>query len=289
LKKEVIFVDNGSSDGTADMVRKNFPETLIIKNRENIGFARANNLAYPKSKGKYILMLNSDAFIKIDTLQKTIDFMEQNRECGVLGCRLIDKEGQLMPSARYFPTPWRSFLNASGIGQKFPNNPFLRGTDNMKWDHCSLREIDWVPGCFLLTRRKIINEIGFLDNAFFLYRDDCDFCLRVKKKGWKVVFYPGTEVMHIGGASAEKIGQITSSGRQNEKLELHSEFLYFRKNHGILYVVLDLFFICLLDIMRVVKRILSRKKTAEIRQISKHMRLAYDSMIVTKFGKRPIY
>ncbi|MCQ9206668.1 MAG: glycosyltransferase family 2 protein [Omnitrophica bacterium] len=288
LKKEIIFVDNASSDGTAEMIKIDFPEVVLVESTKNLGFIRANNLAYEKVKGKFILLLNSDAFIEEDTLQKTINFMKTNQRCGVLGCRLVDINGNLQPSARYFPTPWRIFLSYSGIGYKFPDIPFLRGIDNMKWNHRSVREIDWVPGCYFLIRRDAIDEIGFLEKDYFLYYDDCDFCLRAKRKGWKVLFYPETEVIHLGGATLKRMNEVTSKGGQNEKFRLRSEFIYFRKHYGILYTLLDFFFIIALDYMEILERLLIQKKHFRTSDKLKHIRMAYDNLVVTRFGERPV-
>ena len=111
LTKEILFVDNGSVDGTADHVAEHFPEVTLIRSPTNLGFIRANNLAYKRANGKYILMLNSDAFVCENTLQETVDFMRKHPETGVVGARLVGRDGVLQPSARYFPTPLKSFLN----------------------------------------------------------------------------------------------------------------------------------------------------------------------------------
>ena len=115
LHKEIIYVDNGSTDGTVEMIKEQFPDTILIESPTNLGFTRANNLAYPKVRGKYILLLNADAFVGTDSLQQSYDFMEQHPECGVLGCRLIIRDGTMQPSARYFPTPWKFFLTQAGL------------------------------------------------------------------------------------------------------------------------------------------------------------------------------
>jgi GT2 family glycosyltransferase len=160
LNKEIIYVDNGSKDDTVGLVREKFPEVIILESPVNLGFSRANNLGYTKAQGKYVLLLNSDAFINAETLQKTYDFMEQNSDCGILGCCLVGIDGQLQPSARYFPTSWRMFLE--NIGKTNPKISFLKGVDDMQQDHNSILECDWVPGCYLLTRKKIIYNLFYV-------------------------------------------------------------------------------------------------------------------------------
>jgi len=286
LNKEIIYVDNGSTDGTVEMVRKKFPDTVIIESPTNLGFIRANNLGYPKANGKYILMLNSDAFVGKDSLQETYDFMEQHPVCGVIGCRLVDREGVMQPSARYFPTPWKFFLTK--IGRVNNKIPFLKGIDNMEQDHNRIFECDWVPGCYLLSRKNIIDELEFfLREDFFMYYDDSDICLRIKRKGWKVFFYPN-DVIHLGGANSAKLTEITEKGKQIEKYNLESEFIYFRKNYNIFYMLYDFFLIVIVGILRILKRVLRFKKV-EKKTTWGPMVLATQILIKTRFGNKPIH
>ena len=148
LTKEIIFVDNGSVDGTADHVAKHFPEVTLICSPTNLGFIRANNLAYKQAKGEFILMLNSDAFVTENTLRKTVDFMRQHPDTGVVGARLVGRDGVLQASARYFPTPLKTFLNQVGLLGRVP---FVGLLDDLTWDHKSVRDCDWVVGCCLRT------------------------------------------------------------------------------------------------------------------------------------------
>ncbi|HID99905.1 MAG TPA: glycosyltransferase, partial [Thiotrichaceae bacterium] len=287
LNKEIIYVDNGSTDGTVEMVNKNFPEIIILESQVNLGFTRANNLAYPKVTGKYILMLNADAFVGKDSLQESYDFMEQHSECGVLGCRLIDREGTMQPSARYFPTPWNLFLSQMGwVNNKMT---FLKGVDNMVQDHRRIFECDWVPGCYMFTRQKIINDLDFfLRHDLFMYFDDADICFRIKNKGWKVFFYPNN-VIHLGGANSAKITEITEKGKQIEKYNLESEYLYFRKNYNVFYVLADFFLIVLAAFLRVIKKVFFFKKNIVIKKTLGRVALAFNILVKTRFGKVPIH
>ena len=209
LAKEILFVDNGSVDGTADYVAEHFPEVTLIRSPTNLGFIRANNLAYKQAKGKYILMLNSDAFVLENTLQETVDFMRQHRETGVVGVRLVGRDGVLQPSARYFPTPLKSFLNRLGLLGKVP---LVGPLDDLSWDHKSTRDCDWVVGCYLLTRKDLVDTMGFfLREDFFMYNDDNDLCLRIKKLGYKVTYYP-VDCIHLGGATTKKMTKTSKKG-----------------------------------------------------------------------------
>ncbi|RKZ46817.1 MAG: hypothetical protein DRR16_10475 [Candidatus Parabeggiatoa sp. nov. 3] len=287
LNKEIIYVDNGSTDGTVQMVKEKFPETVIIESPTNLGFIRANNLGYPKANGKYVLMLNSDAFVGSDSLQESYDFMEQHPECGVLGCRLIDREGTMQPSARYFPTPWNLFL--TNIGMVKNTIPFLKGVDNMEVDHSRIFECDWVIGCDLFTRKEIVDELDFfLREDFFMYFDDADLCLRIKRKGWKVFFYPN-DVIHLGGINSAKLTEVTEKGKFTEKYNLESEYLYFRKNDNVFYVLADFFLIVLAAFLRVIKKVFFFKKNIVIKKTLDRVALAFNILVKTRFGKVPIH
>lgn len=288
LNKEIIYVDNGSTDGTVDMVREKFPEVIIIESPVNLGFTRANNLGYAKVRGKYVLMLNSDAFVAPETFNKTYDFMEKNPDCGVLGCRLVGRDGQLQPSARYFPTPWRMFLTS--IGKTNPHIPFLKGVDNMQQDHNRIFECDWVPGCYLLTRKKIIDEMGFfLRHELFLYYDDVDLCLRIKRRGWKVIFYP-EDVIHLGGGNTSKMSELTEKGRQISKYNLEAEYVHFRQNYNLFYVLLNFFFIIFFAIIKNIRRVLLfKKRPDDARATFEYVAMAYDILVKTKFGNQSIH
>jgi len=284
LDKEIIYVDNGSHDGSVAMIREKFSEVIVIESPINMGFGRANNLAYPNTRGKYILMLNADAFIGQDTLQESYDFMEQHSEYGVLGCRLIDRHGIMQPSGRYFPTPWKIFLEK--IGRVQHHIPFFQGIDNLKRDHTRVFECDWVTGCYLFVRKQCIYELDFfLNHDFFMYYDDVDLCLRIKRKGWKVCFYPN-DVIHLGGANSAELAQVTKQGKQIETYALESEFLYFRKNYNIIYVAADFCLIILFAILKTIKKFL---KQQPLKNTWRQVFLSARVLRATHFGKKQLH
>ena len=187
-----------------------FPEVELIKSPENLGFIRANNLAYRDAHGRYILMLNSDAFVGPETLQTFVDFMEGHPECGVTGCRQVDRDGNVKLSARNFPTPSRIFLTKMGWAGKLP---FWKDINDMSRGHDSVMECDWVSGCFLVVRKDIVDGFGyFLRPDYFMYNDDNDLCLRLNRQGWKTYFLP-EKVIHLGGANNEKIARLSEDVR----------------------------------------------------------------------------
>jgi N-acetylglucosaminyl-diphospho-decaprenol L-rhamnosyltransferase len=267
LRLQIIVVDNASGDGSVDFLRARYASVELIANSTNVGFARANNQALPLVRGRYVLLLNTDAFVSCDTLQKTVDFMDSHPRYGVLGVKLVGSDNTLQPSCRYFPTPWNIFLAATGLGRFFPGT---RLVDDMSWDHAVERECDWVPGCYYLVRREVIERVGLFDPRYFLYYEEIDHCRAVRQAGWSVVYYPFTQVTHIGGKSAESYGQLTSSGRQIFPLQIESELLYFRKHHGLKGVFGAVLLAMLSDAMRGCKGLLQRGDMARFGEAARH-------------------
>lgn len=241
-KVEVFVVDNASSDGSADMVEKEFKSIQLIRSAANLGFAGGNNLAIRKCTGEFVLLLNPDSVLSSGVIEKTIDYMESDSECGVLGIKLLNSDGKLQPCARKIPNPFFKFLVITGIANKFKNNSILGGPDYSWWDHSSTKEVGWVVGAYFLIRKKLIDQIGMLDDRYFLYFEEIDFCLNAKRKGWKVIFYPFAEILHIGGQSSiASKGKVSSAGKQLINYRIKSEFRFYRKNFNILYVFLSAF------------------------------------------------
>jgi N-acetylglucosaminyl-diphospho-decaprenol L-rhamnosyltransferase len=230
LSLQTIVVDNASRDNSVELIRSRYPAVELITNATNVGFGRANNQALPRFRGRYLLLLNTDAFVSPDTLSRTLLFMEQNAHCGILGVKLVGEDGSLQPSCRFFPNPWNVFLAANGLDRYFPNAKFV---DDMGWDHGTTRNCDWVPGCFYLVRKQVIDQIGLFDPRFFLYYEEVDHCHRAGQAGWNVSYFAGTQVVHVGGESAKTDATLTSAGRQIARLQIESELLYFRKNYGL--------------------------------------------------------
>lgn len=230
LQVRYWVVDNASRDDSVAVLRTQFPFVGLEVNVENAGFGRANNQLLEHVQGDYVLLLNTDAFVQPETLQRTLAYMDAHPRCGVLGVKLVGRDGALQRSCRYFPTPWNVFLARTGLGRFLPQT---RMVDDMKWDHASVRECDWVPGCYYLVRRQVLDQLGLFDPRFFLYYEEVDHCKRVKEAGWQVVYYPYTSVVHIGGESAKSEGKLSAAGRQISALQIESELLYFRKHHGL--------------------------------------------------------
>ncbi len=283
LRLQIIVVDNASRDASVNILRKRRSAIELIENSVNVGFGRANNQALSLASGRYILLLNTDAFVAPDTLSTTIAFMDAHPAFGVLGVRLVSPDGSLQPSCRYFPTPWNVFVAATGIQKWFPRT---RLVDDMAWDHDAVRRCDWVPGCYYLIRREVIERIGLFDPRFFLYSEEVDHCRRVKEAGWEVVYYPHTRVVHTGGESATSVGQLDPLSRQLSPLQVESEFLYFRKHHGMTGVIAAVVLGAVTGAFRAGSSLIRRRDPARAAQVFRHLRLMMQVSFATRLGAR---
>jgi GT2 family glycosyltransferase len=279
-----LVVDNASADNSLECLATICPEAILLANEKNVGFGRANNQLVEHLLGKYALLLNTDAFVDADSLSKTLEYMEAHPDCGVLGVRLVGREGELQPSCRYFPTPMNVFLSRTGLGRFFP---VVKMVDDMNWDHASVRECDWVPGCYYLIRREVIDQVGLFDPRFFLYYEEVDHCKRAKQAGWKVVYYPHTTVVHIGGESAKSVDELNAASRQVPKLQIESELLYFRKHHGLPGLAWHMLLVTLGDLILALKALLKRRGLPAIKACWEHARVTWALLRDTKLASQP--
>lgn len=202
---EVILIDNASSDSSVEKIREGFPQIRLIENQENVGFAKANNQGMRIATGRYVLLLNSDTIVQTDTLEIMVRFMDENPDVGASGCKVILPDGSLDKACRRgFPTPSASFYYVFGISKLFPHVPRF---NQYQLGHLNPDEeypIDCLVGAFMLVRRKAIDEVGMLDEQFFMYGEDVDWCYRIKQAGWTNYYYPKTHIIHYKGASSRK-------------------------------------------------------------------------------------
>jgi len=283
-KMEVVIVDNASKDHSAEILRNEYPNIRLIENKDNVGFGRANNQALPYINSRYVLLLNTDAFVEPDTIAKTVQYMDANPQCGILGVKFLGRDGELQPSCRFFPTPWNIFLNRTGLKRIFKN---VRLVDDMVWDHSTIRNCDWVPGCYYLIRKDVIDQIGLFDPRYFLYYEEIDHCFSAKKAGWHVTFFPYTTVVHLGGESAKSEGEITEAGRQIESLQIESELLYFRKNYGFSTVILNVLLLNLADFVQLLKDLVRLKRPRVYGVLLAHSLLVWNLLFRTRIGTLP--
>jgi len=193
---EIIVVDNDSDDNTIEMVNSMFPDVKIIANPENVGYSKAINQGVKASSGQYILILNADTIIKTGAIQTLLAFMEKNPDTGVAGPKLLYPDGGLQYSCRTFQTLKTILLRRTFLSKIFPKSRTLRDHLMLGWDHGSQKEVDWLVGAVLMVRRKAFEQIGLMDERYFLYFEDVDLCYRMKTAGWKVFYVPQAEIIH---------------------------------------------------------------------------------------------
>jgi len=225
---EVIVIDNASSDGSAEMVRKNFPKVSLIENSENRGFAAANNQGITIAKGRYVLLLNSDTIILDNAIDKTLSFADAHPEAGVVGCQVWENSETIQMTCFRFPSVFNLFLSAFWLNKIFKHNRILGREWMLWWGRDSEREVDVISGSFMFVRRKAIDEAGLMDEDYFLYYEETDWCYRFANAGWKILFWPGAKILHWhGGRNSSK----------QEALKMFVQFqksllIFFRKHYG---------------------------------------------------------
>jgi GT2 family glycosyltransferase len=281
---QIIVVDNGSKDGSVELLRSLGDQIELVCNVDNVGFGRANNQCLPAVRGSYVLLLNTDAFIGSDALNKTLCYMVAHPNCGVLGVRLVGRDGSLQPSCRYFPTVFNVFLSSAGISGWFP---WVRVVDDLVWDHSTERDCDWVPGCYYLVRREVLDDVGLFDPRFFLYYEEVDHCRAVKAAGWSVTYFAGVNIVHIGGESAKSNGDFTSSSRQISALQIESELLYFRKHSGLSGLLTHLMLTIVAALILTAKALVRLRGTDHIASLWRHVIQVMSFAQRTGFGARP--
>jgi len=222
---EVIVVDNGSSDNSALMVGQRFPEVVLIKNEQNIGYAAANNKGIDIATGRYVLVLNSDIVIVDNAIAETVEFADIHSGAAVVSCKVCNPDNSVQATCFMYPSLLNMILADTYLNRIFKNNKFF-GRERMtwfKWDYSF--ELDVVAGCFMLVRREAIEQVGLMDESFFMYSEETDWCYRFGEANWEVVYTPHTKIIHLGGQSS----------RQNAPqmiLQLRGSVLQFLKKHS---------------------------------------------------------
>ena len=227
---ELIVVDNGSTDGSPGLLRelkiKN-EKLKIILNEKNVGFARAVNQGIAKTISNYILLLNPDTEIKENTLEKMINFMEENQECGILGGKILNLDGSIQSSVRKFPNLLSQIFVLLKLHHFLRNLSPIKKYFALDFDYSKTQEVDQIMGSFFMIKKEVIDRIGLFDEKFFLWFEEVDFCKRAKDAGWKIYYYPEAEIIHQKAASFSQVLPIKNQWQFNKSL-----LYYFRKHHS---------------------------------------------------------
>lgn len=253
LDFEVFVVDNASSDKSVEMVKTGFPQIKLIDNKENIGFAKANNQAIKQAQGEFVLLLNPDTEILDNSLEKTISFMGTHREAGIAGCRILNSDHSAQPSVRKFPDLWSQIIILLKLHHLLPK--FISHYLIPDFDYSKTQEVEQVMGAFFMIRKEIFERIGFFDENFYIWFEEVDFCKRVKNCGGKIYYTSEAEIIHHQGQSFKQILSL-----QKQKIFNRSLRYYFKKHHSaIKYFIISIFSLFSLPLAYLVQ-ILKRKK-----------------------------
>ncbi len=199
---DIVVVDNSSHDGTPEAIAEQFPTVTLMRASGNLGFAKANNLGMRLSAGDYVCLINSDVVVPPGCLEKMILFMEGNPDIGMLGPKMVSPDGTVGQSVMLLPTVWNSFCCALGLHSLFRNSNLLSGYMMSGFEYDKVSDVEVLTGWFWVVRRSALEQVGGLDEQFFMYGEDIDWCHRFLKAGWRVVFYPEAEALHYGAASS---------------------------------------------------------------------------------------
>ena len=201
---EVIVIDNDSYDGTVQDIQSSFPNISIIENKTNKGFAKAVNVGIKQSNGDFICLLNPDVIIKDNTFSTLIEYLESNKNTGCIGPKVLNVDGTVQHSCkRSFPTPLNAIFRLFSIDKIFPKSKIF-GKYNLTYlDVNKIHKVDAISGAFMMFNKKIVTEIGLLDENFFMFAEDIDFCYRIKNKGYDIIYNPNAEIMHYKGESVK--------------------------------------------------------------------------------------
>ncbi len=225
ISAQIWVVDNASTDGTVGFIEKEYPDVKVIANEVNLGFAKANNLVLRKIKARYFCLINPDTIVQEDTFSTVLEYFEQNQDAGMVGCKILNPDGSLqLACRRSFPTPWIAFTKIIGLSRLFPGSRTF-GRYNLTYlDPEISYEVEAISGSFMVIRRRVVEEVGMLDEDFFLYGEDLDWCYRISKSGWKIIYLPTTQIIHFKGESSRR------SGFDSMRLFYQAMHLFVRKH-----------------------------------------------------------
>jgi N-acetylglucosaminyl-diphospho-decaprenol L-rhamnosyltransferase len=224
LEVEIIVVDNASTDGTAAALRAAFPTANVIVNPSNLGFGRGNNVGLAAAAGRYLLLLNSDAFVQLGSLRALVEFMDAHPDAGACGPMLLNSDGTLQPSGRSLPSVWSVFVGMTKFYRLWKRNFYLeRGRD-----YRQAARVGEISGAVLLVRREVYERLGGFDPNFFIYYEDVDWCKRMNVVGYAIYYVPTAQVTHLWQGTSQSVSQLAYQAGQD------SLRYYFAKHHGLL-------------------------------------------------------
>lgn len=225
LRWECVVVDNASSDGTPELVERDSSPTRVVRTGANLGYAKAVNRGFAETHGRYVLVSNPDCEWREGSLHELVTWLDAHPRCAIAAPRIRNTDGSLEYSARSYPGPLAFLFNRySLLSRLLPGNPWTRRYLLLDWDHASPRNVDWVSGAAMLVRRVAVTEVGGMDEAFFMFNEDVDWCRRMNQAGWSVDYVPAAEtVHHIGASRGESTNRVI--------IERHRGMIHYMRKH----------------------------------------------------------
>jgi GT2 family glycosyltransferase len=227
LVREIIVVDNASTDGSPEMVAAEFPDVTLIRSARNLGFAKGNNVGLAAASGSWLALVNSDVIVHPNCLRRLLEFLREHDDVGLVGPKVLGRDGQLQRTCRKLPTLWNTACRAFALDNLFSRWPLFSGREMRHWSQDSEADVEVLSGCFWMARGAAVERVGQLDERFFFYAEDVDWCKRFWDAGWKVVFVPKATATHFGGGSSAR-----APLRYSVEM-LRANRAYWRKHHGL--------------------------------------------------------
>lgn len=226
---EIIIVDNASSDGSSEMVRVQFPECKLIESKDNLGFAKGNNVAVEEASGKYILYLNPDTEVVTNAIHGMFRFLETSKAYGAVGCKLTDVQGNIQfTCASAFPTPLSELSFLFLLNRFFPKSKYFSARELDYWDHMDSKDVDCLSGACIMAKRELIEKLGGFDGNIFMYSEDLDLCYRILKENQRIYYLSTETIIHNEGASSRKKNKLHFAALMQKQ----SNYYFIRKNYG---------------------------------------------------------
>ena len=226
LSAEIIVIDNASTDDSVQVIAERFPQVQLIANDANRGFAAANNQGMRIAHGKYVLLLNPDTVVLDDVFQKTLDHARRHPDVGVVGCQVMESAQTVQRTCFRFPSPLNTLMWVSGALSWLPLSRIAGRAAYGPWNRRDEREVDVVSGMFMLVRREVIEQVGLMDEAYFVFAEEADWCFRFRRAGWRCVFAPVGRIMHVDGGS-----KSTEQASVKMYVEIQKSLLLFHRKH----------------------------------------------------------
>jgi GT2 family glycosyltransferase len=230
---EVIAVDNASRDGSPENIAREFPAVRVVRNPTNMGFAASNNRGIREAKGDFVLLLNPDTVVLDGAINKTLAFMESHPAAGISGCILELKDGSIQESLRSFPTLWNVFCESTFLYRLFPKTKTFGQYYMTNFHYDTVRKVDWLCGAYFMIRREVLDKIGMLDEQFYMYTEEVDYCYRASQAGYETWFIPGAKIIHYWGG-------VSAAGKRVIAWSNGSQMLFFQKHFkGVKKILLE--------------------------------------------------